>query len=108
MNTSVKLILTTFSLLFVLSACTEEQTVPITQTTQAAKPSKLKAATIEKIQIANAGMLYEQASCVLETMMADDQYGLAEINPMNLSHQTPTDNPSGLFKAYKDAIKTCQ
>ena len=102
------LIMTLFTVLLLLTACAEEQTITDTQTPQSTKPSKFKAAAIEKVKAANTGMPQETASCVVEAMLAGGTYGLGEINQMKLSVDSLSDNASGLLKAYQEAIKTCQ
>ncbi len=99
-----KYLITSSLLLLLLSACAEDAT---SNNNQTAKPSKFKVAAIEKIKAAN-GISYEQASCVVESMLADDQYGLGEINQMKLTPETLSENSSGLLKAYQKATKACQ
>ncbi len=99
-----KLICTTFTLLFLLSACAEEQASTPNQT---AKPSKFKVAVIDKVKAANVGMPYEKATCVVETILAEGEYDLAEINQLKLTADSLIDNSSGFLKVYKSALKTC-
>jgi PBP1b-binding outer membrane lipoprotein LpoB len=102
-------------LALILTACAEQpsndantKTNAGVETTQANKPSKFKVAAINKIIMANAGMSYQQATCVVDQMTVDDKYGIGEINQMKLTADTLDENASGILKTYKDALNHCK
>ena len=112
MNKNFTQIFCVVTLVVMLTACAEQASNDVktnvgVESAQPNKPSKFKVAAINKIQMANVGMSYQQATCVVDQMTIDDKYGIGEINQMKLTADTLADNASGILKTYKDAINHC-